>query len=437
MLNPWVYERFLAGHWMVMLGYAFFPLAVALFLEFLKRPSRRQIIKLGLLLAVYPILSMHWAYITYLFLCFCGLVYLWREKQWKILLKPVFIKRLSFMILAIVIVNSFWLFNFWGETGVFTKITQNDFEAFETVGDSHFGVYFNVLSLYGFWGAAYFLPKDLFGAWWVLTIFFIGFSVLGALNLIKKKNLLGYVLAISFAPILVLAVGYASEFSKFFVNILYYIMPGFKGLREAEKLVGLLAFNYALLTPIGMKYFFELCGYRLKEKFLSFPRLIAVSTISLMIFLLTMGIFNSFNNQLQTYSYPKSWETVENILSNNHETKTVLALPWHGYPRLNFAGDKRVANPARSFFSFDIVAGKNLESAFLQETEQKEWDNLIINIINKDKLFDDYKEFLAQNSISHVLVLKIQDWEDYNFLNNVKILKQIFNDEHAIIYKIE
>ena len=150
-----------------------------------------------------------------------------------------------------------------------------------------------------------------------------------------------------------------------------------------------------------------------------------------------MGIFNSFNNQLQTYSYPKSWETVENILSNNHETKTVLALPWHGYPRLNFAGDKRVANPARSFFSFDIVAGKNLESAFLQETEQKEWDNLIINIINKDKLFDDYKEFLAQNSISHVLVLKIQDWEDYNFLNNVKILKQIFNDEHAIIYKIE
>src|SRR3989344_5411861 len=28
MINPWVYERFLAGHWVVLLGYAVFPLYI-------------------------------------------------------------------------------------------------------------------------------------------------------------------------------------------------------------------------------------------------------------------------------------------------------------------------------------------------------------------------------------------------------------------------
>ena len=35
LINPYVYERFLAGQWLVLLGYGFFPLAFKLFLEFI------------------------------------------------------------------------------------------------------------------------------------------------------------------------------------------------------------------------------------------------------------------------------------------------------------------------------------------------------------------------------------------------------------------
>ena len=437
MLNPWVYERFLAGHWLIMLGYAFFPFVVALFLEFLKRPCKRQIIKLSLFLAVYPILSLHWAYIAYVFLSFCGFIYLWQEKRLSVLKNLEFVKKFLLILILIITVNSFWLFSFWGDAGVFPKITQNDFIAFETSTDTRFGVYFNVLSLYGFWNTAYFLPKDMFGAWWMLTIFFVGFSVLGAVYLIKKKNLFGLCLAIGFMPILILAVGYGSEFSKFFVNIFYYIMPGFKGLRETGKLTGLLAFSYALLVPIGMKYFFELCGYRLKEKSLSFFKFIAIFAVILIVFLSTMGIFNSFDKQLQTYEYPKSWFAVEEMLANNQGTKNVLVLPWCGYPQLDFAGNKRAVNPAHSFFSFDVVVGRNLENIFLMETTQAEWDDLIQNALNKNKKFDYYKDFLAQEDISHVLVLKIYNWKDYDFLNKAEILECIFDGEDAVVYKIK
>ncbi len=437
MLNPWVYERFLAGHWKVFLGYAIFPLVVTLFLQFLKNKSKKNKIKLIVLLVLYPMLSMHWAYISYLFLGFSGLIYLWQKKELKVLLKLSFFKQLLAVIFTIVIFNSFWLFGFWSDAGTFSKISQNDFEAFETVTDTRFGVYFNVLSLYGFWSTAYFLPKDIFSAWWVLTIFFISFSVLGSVYLIKKKNLLGYILTISFIPIFILAVGYGSEFSKFFVDIFYNIMPGFKGLRETEKLVGLLAFSYALLIPVGMKYFFELCGHPFKKKLLSFSKLIVACAVILIIFLSTLGIFNSFDEQLQSYKYPDSWGTVEEMLSNNQETKNVLVLPWYGYPRLDFAGNKRIANPACTFFSFNVVVGRNLESIFLQETKQEEWDDVIASITNKEKQLDYYRDFLAQKNISHILVLKIYNWKDYNFLNDTEMLKQIFNDKDIAVYKIK
>ncbi len=435
MLNPWVYERFLAGHYLVLLGYAIFPLVFGLFLELLSSYSWQKFIKLTLLLSLYPIFSIHWAYISYLVLFFSGLFYLLYYKKWKILLTFLWWKYLLIILGTIVAVNSFWLFSFWSDGGVFPKIGLSDFVAFKTQGDAVFGVFFNVLSLYGFWSTANFLPKDLFSAWWLLTIFFLFLSWLGYLNLVKRNRFLALFLAFSFGPLVFLAVGYGADIVRPSIDLLFVILPGFKGLRETEKLVGLIAFIYAFLIPLGFAYIFDLCGLKREHKSFFIYKYILLSMAWLLAFLATFGIFNSFSHQLQTYNYPDGWEKVENILVKN-EAKTVLVLPWHGYPHLNFAGNKRVANPAKGFFSADLRVGRNLDNVYLLETEQGEWDKFVFQIVQGLNSIDNMTNFLQNHHISHIMLLKIDDYWRYSFLQQAKILKNTYEDQDIVLYSL-
>ncbi len=63
MANPWVYERFFSGQWLVMLGFGFLPIFIHTLINLLERPERGNIIKFALAFAMFPILSQHFAYI--------------------------------------------------------------------------------------------------------------------------------------------------------------------------------------------------------------------------------------------------------------------------------------------------------------------------------------------------------------------------------------
>ena len=437
MLNPWVYERFLAGHWYVMLGYAVFPLAVQLFLAFLKSPLKKNFWKLTILLAFYPILSPHWAYIACLFLLFSGFIFLVFKKQLAIILSWRFWANFAKAVLFWLAVNAFWLFSFLGGKGVYHKITLNDFEAFKTAADSGFGAFFNVASLYGYWQSVYFLPKDFFPWWWLMSIIVLMFSAYGLVSLLYKKNYFGIISVLAIPLVLILAVGFANPFTKQITTGLFYVLPGFKGLRETEKLGGVLAFFLAFLFPLGIKgfgqYAFESLNIA-KEKIIK--NFLFVFSILLIVFI-SFGMFTGFNSQLRPYEYPKDWYLANKLLKANNSVKTVLVLPWHGYPRLNFAGYKKIANPANTFFDFPVVQGRNLDNVFLLETEQGSWDRLMLRLVHKMETIEENLEFLKNNNISHIILLKIHDWDRYEFLEDSTVLKKMFAGEDVLIYQIE
>lgn len=434
MVNPWVYERFLAGHWKVFLGYAVFPLSLYLFDRVLKSPGKLNLAKFYIFLAVYPALSIHWAYISYLFLIIYGLVYLFKNKKINSLIKKDFLVKMAVLVLAIIAFNSYWLFGFWGQDSVFPKIDEGDFRAFATVTDTNFGIYFNVLSLYGFWSAAWFLPKDILGMWWLLSIFCISLSALGLYSSLRSKRTFAYVITLLFGPLLVLSVGYGSGFSQKITEAVYHLLPGFKGLRETEKLVGLLAFSYALLMPLGMERLFKLCAYPIDgkkwRKGLAFLFLLVITYFS------TFGIFNSFDKQLSLSKYPLGWYEAEEILSADTERQSVLVLPWKGYPRLSFAANRRIANPARGFFSFPVVVSKTLDNKLIQEVEQPEWDNFVSSWQKGEKADGEVAKFLEEKDISHVILLKIEGWQDYLYLYDREFLEKKYEDESIVIWAI-
>lgn len=432
MINPYVYERFLAGHWHVLMGYAYFPLVINSFLRLLDKPGRASFWRFCILFALYPIISQHWFYMAFFVLLAVALAYLLKGNKWKIFLNKLFYRFVGVFLLIFLALNSFWLFSFWGEKSVWPRITLNDFSAFATSADIKYGAWLNVLSLYGFWNNIHILPKDIFGLWWLLTIAVFAVSLLGLIRLFKKQRLAGLVLPFVFLTALMIGVGYASGFTKPLVDMFFDYLPGFRGLRETAKAVGLIAFVYALALPLGG---YALAGLAKKsadkiKRYIIYPGLIAL------IFLINFGIFNAFNGQLAAYEYPAGWAKVENYLSKNAADSKVLIMPWHGYPRLNFAGNTVVANPAKAFFSAKVIAGRNLDNVFLLETEQGKYDRLLLRLVQGLETVKENKDFLYAENISHIVLLKIDDYDRYGFLAESAALELIYEDETIALYRI-
>lgn len=432
MINPYVYERFLAGHWHVLLGYAYFPLVINGFLRLLDKPRAKTFWRFCLLFAIYPIISQHWFYITFFVLLLTAFIYLYKNHKWAALANPLFYRFVGIFSLVFFGLNSFWLFGFWGEKSVWPQITLNDFAAFATTADIKFGAWINVLSLYGFWNNIHILPKNIFNWWWLLTIVVLAISLLGLIRLIQKRRLIGFALPFIFITALVIGVGYASGIIRPLIDLLFDYLPGFRGLRETHKAAGLLAFAYALTLPLGGRF---LTGI-VKKSAAKILLYIVYPCLAALILLMNFGIFNAFNGYLKAYEYPVGWTKAENYLSENVIDSKVLIMPWHGYPRLNFAGNTVVANPATAFFSSDVIVGRNLDNVFLLETEQGEYDQLLFCLVQGLETIKDNLDFFYEQNISHMILLKIDDYERYGFLTKSGVLELIYEDNDIVLYKV-
>jgi hypothetical protein len=67
MANPWVYERFFSGQWLVMAGYGMLPIFISYLVTLVNAPTKKHGIKFAVIAALYPIFSLHFAYIAYAF----------------------------------------------------------------------------------------------------------------------------------------------------------------------------------------------------------------------------------------------------------------------------------------------------------------------------------------------------------------------------------
>lgn len=451
MINPWVYERFLAGHWLVLLGYAVLPLYVLLLLnvcsETLDQNQHTGVLKYAptktawrflALFAIYPMLSPHFAYIA----LFVGLVVfiVFLAKHYKKLAKKWYkhvAKTALIAAVLVLIVNSFWLFAPKSLLDTYYTFTINDFEAFQTIGDSQYGIVLNALSLYGYWNTDYFLPKDAFDYWWIIPIVLVVLSMIGGVYAWRRKNIIGMTATTIFLPALILGIGWGYEPFRPIISFLYDWLPGFKGLRETGKLLGVVIFSYAILVPLGVfrigKMLSRLQSHLPKKVTNSIPIALTV----LLAIAMTHSIFFGFAMQVKPSDYPSDWYEVNDLLAADPETRTVMFLPWHGYMAFSFTNHKVISNPAQKFFSFPVVASKNIDNVYLLETRQAEWDDLIFRVIHGLQTLDENIPYLKSKNISHIILARELDWERYEFLNNSKRIEKIFDEADLIIYRVQ
>jgi hypothetical protein len=443
-INPFVYERFLAGHWTHLFAYAFLPPFIYYLFKFSRNPSWQSSSWLFGWLFLIGIFSLHFLVMgililmPYLLYIVLKNLIIKNKKQTKDILKFTLIFGIIF-----IIINSYWLIPclFNSQKSIINNFTPQILQAFKTAKDAKLGTGLNVLALYGFWEenqpwAKYWLwPKDHLFFWLIIFGILAGVIAAGIITGLRKKEfknktIFFLVLAI-FAFIFSCGLGdtlFKSINQWLFANINFW-----RGFRDSQKWSAWLALSYAYFGSLGI---FAIVNWLKNSKLKQFALII----IYLIPVLYAYPMLGGFARQLLPVWYPQSWQKVNQILNQDKSKFKVLFLPWHQYLSFNFNHNLIIANPAKLFFDQQIIQSENMEinNVFSQSNslDNERITNLIVN--EERGAESQVEKNFKKQGIKYIIWaqdLKNQDIFKYSFLDSIKIRK-IYDSSEIVLYEL-
>lgn len=376
-INPFVYERFLAGHWLFLFGYALLPPVLYFLIKGsgtfpqglkgsgtffarlgLEGSRKRYLIPLKLVfcLTIIGIFSLHMLTIAivlssiYLFGRIVVVLFQKNLSLFKKILLRTFIAGLVFFFLS-----SYWTIPYLvskNSQAVFENFNQAHWQTFQTAGDSKLKVFTNVFSLYGYWGEDEPWAENF--VWPKNKLFFLFFLFLILVLIVfgAFSSWQGFILFCFAGLSLVFATGLSDFFSSInlwiFENISFW-----RGFRDSAKWVAPIALIYAYLIPLGVDFILERVK-KIKKEYI-------LAVVFALPLIYTYPMLFGFQGQLRSVWYPKEWQEAKEIIEKDKEDFKILILPWHGYFSLGFNDNLITGNPGRVFFGPKAVSSKNIE----------------------------------------------------------------------------
>jgi len=435
--NPFVYSRFMAGQFMVLLGYALLPFFVWIWLVFLRNPQMRTAVGAAGIAAAIAAVSLHTLGMVLLFAVISSLVAVVTgraDRQWlRRFLRTSFVSLAAFVAVA-----SYWIIPFVQGQGraaeLIKSFTGSDQAAFATAGHG-WGKLANILTLQGFWGDArnlYVTPRELYGWWLVVLIAVLLFVILGFIRMWQTNKRTAAIITSVMSFAIILACGTQGTIFASFNQWLTDIVPIFAGYREPQKFVMLLALGYAVLAAFGLADIWQYLADRKHsikaEDVAAFVVVIAALFAPLMLW--------GFHGQLQAREYPHDWYAVNQLVKS---TDSVLFLPWHQYMRFSFAHNRNLANPADRFFNASVITSSNPELAGLdhwQNTpEQQVLESHVLPAAQKgDKTL---ARDLRQLHVSYIMLAKEYDYQRYSYVHQQPGLQLVYDSPTIELYRVK
>lgn len=411
MLNPFVFIRFLAGHWSLLLSYAIWPLAVSAFLAFLDRPkSGKRLTDVALLTTVCAV-SSHG---VIMLLCIFALIYASRLIVWlrdRNRVKELLYRSAVLASLTLVL-NLYWI--------VPTLVLSRNEYDLASPADylTQFGAQGHgmpldlaVLTMHGFWKDGFYYTKDIIGYWYVPFIIIAALALYGALRLLRLDAPLVCALLAAFAIAFLLALGSQGPLS-FVYSIGGKLLPLYQMFRDTQKFVGVLCLAYAWFGSYGAA---GLLGF-LKRKASWFPQMIALA-ILLLAPLVSGYAFFGFLGQIGSTQYPSDWVQAGQVVAADGALSNILLLPPQMYPWMPWVNDtqKIVGEPGMDFFSMPSISSSSIQTRLIESDINSTWDSYFSFLFSKRQWENDTGELLLPMDVRYILLLK----SDPDYLNYV------------------
>jgi len=433
MLNPFVYTRFMVGHWLILLAYAVTPFAVKTMINLLEHKRFKDSVKLALLLTLVSVFSAHILFLNLLIFLLFTLIKLIRVGD-----RLNLTKQLALTFLIYILLNLYWIIPSLTEETILTQVGYEDIQAFTSkVWGSGFNIVFTLASLHGFWRPpeGYLYIYNILPTWYLIYLFLLSLSIFGFVMWIDNKCVGNYVLGLGIAATvsLILASGISSPYFSPIFKTLFNNVPFFKGFREPQKFVAILALAYSYLGGLGVSEIAGRIGKRGKlfkrAPYLALTALIVTSPIAY-----SFNMLFGFNGQLKAVDYPKEWYEANNFLKYQSGDFKILFLPWHLYMRFSWT-NRTIANPASSFFQRTVIAGENIEVGNI-ETQSTEPVQQYIHFLLKNRhRITNLGELLAPLNIKYIVLAKTADYADYQFLYNQTDLRLILDNPEMSVFE--
>ncbi|MBL8159354.1 hypothetical protein JNJ66_02770 [Candidatus Saccharibacteria bacterium] len=443
MINPFIYSRYAAGQWLVMLGYALLPWAIRAVWRLLQRLEwRRALAAAGWLLAI-CLTSIHTAgflpLIMLVLLVASGRAQLGRKLAW-----------LSGVAVGLLLINAFWLVPSLNGQGRLAQsvasFDSSQMKAFASVGTVLDSVPLSAALLSGFWADAhnrYVMPQATGVLWGVTALLVVGLVLLGARRIWQRRDRLGVALLALGVIAWWLAMGVAWEGSRPLAYWLADNVPFYAGYREPQKWLMVLAVTYAYCAALGgdavLRYLKGRC--RPAAKF-SRVKSYAIGAMLLLPFVWTPMQLAGAARQLGSVQYPAGWQQAKDALAAHGAARdsTVVVLPWHMYMPMSFT-QRTTGNPASAFFPHDMITSNNPELRGVPFDA----GGPVESYINAEFLpaqggvvygAKPPAQRLNELGVEYIMLLKEGDWRRYEWLQTVPGLLQVTNNDDIIIYSV-
>ena len=414
MINPYVYTRLMAGHWLLLAAYAVTPLVLVAFQRFLAAPAPRPLALAALAWAGVGLLNPHHLIIAGLL--YAGLALFW-VRSWRTAGYALG------EVAAAASLSSWWLVPLLLGPNITQTITLSQWYAFATLPDPQYGLLAAMLSLQGFWHQGWLQVSSF--SWWPLLWLaatapaWTGLAVVWRPRSPQAKTLAG--LGVASLAALILAAGPAPATAGLDGWIFLHV-PGFSGLREPHKVLAILALFYAYAAASGL----GLLQARWRRLMLPVAAVSALAVAAL-----SWPLWWAAHGQLRPVDYPAAWYQFHSYLQQHPDQTRILVLPWQPYLEGTFAGSL-VASPAASFFGPRTVANEALNLPGVISAGSPHYPAIDRLISSRDPAV--WQAELARQNIHYILVLRSYDSVDLSFLQPSGLVTPLLSDPETAIF---
>lgn len=413
-VNPFVRDRYLAGHLYFLLGYALLPWALAPLHDALRGRSRRAAPLVALWLAGLAAVDVHVAGLY-------GVV-----ASLAIAAAPSRRFAIGGAALALGLV-AYWLLPAVFSTPG-TDIGSADLAVYAS-RPAGAAVLPTLVSMHGFWRDELPSAAERFPALYLLLIPILGLALAGAVRMLstQDRRRFGVTLSVTAVLGLLLAAGTSFPPTAGVFRWLFDHVPLFGVYREPQKFLALVVLAYGVFGSVGVAAVLPEPDRRTGQRVVPILALGAVLAYG-------GGMFWGFGGEVRPARYPEGWSEAERVMEERGPGR-LLVLPWHLYAVWSFSDGRIVANPAGSFFSREVLTAGEAGFDEVPPQSPDPFRRYVATVLERRREVESFGHLMAPLGVRYVAWMREADWEAYRFLERQEDLLLVYQGEGIALYE--
>ena len=422
-VNPFVYDRLLAGHLLFLSGYALLPWGLGALDRLARKGTVANAMTALAWCAVVGLVSIH---VGGMLLLLSVLCVLFCHAPGSTKVSPVLV-----LVAGMALMNAYWILPAW-QGGEAVALAREEIAAFAPRPRST-ALLFHLPLLHGFWRAEFSTPLGSAAPTFLLS--FLPLVLAAAIGVLRSlhgapRRQSEVALMVGGGLGVLLAGGTVVPGVAVLNRFLFEQVPVWGLYREPQKWLALLALAYAVFAARGL----DSITTRLRHLPYGVEHIVAAGVVFPLLATHTMLL--GFGGRVSTSEFPHDWLAAAESIER--EAGAVLFLPWHEFQALPFADNRTIASPARHVFRSPVtVSGADELPRNNTRPLSDPRHRYVTSLLRRSRDLTYFGHLVAPLGVRYVALAKLADWRRYAFLRRQEDLEPIFEGSSLTLLENE